>query len=70
MSGHNVNCQWNDKGYWCTNKKIRRSLWGIGARECQEYNTFCHKCPECKPWPRPVIPPPAPPKTRGIDLEA
>ena len=33
-----VNCKYNDKGAWCTNKKIKRSLLGIGARCCIEFN--------------------------------
>jgi hypothetical protein len=33
-----VNCKYNDNGAWCTNKKIKRSLFGIGARCCTEFN--------------------------------
>ena len=35
-----VNCKYNDKGAWCTNKNIKRSLFGIGARCCSEYNNI------------------------------
>ena len=52
-----INCQHNDRGAWCTNKKVRRSLWGIGARCCTEYYTFCNKCEHKKEYPRPVLPP-------------
>lgn len=30
-----VNCKYNDDGAWCTNKNIKRSLFGIGARMCR-----------------------------------
>ena len=32
-----INCIYNDDGGWCKNKKIRRSLFGIGARCCAIY---------------------------------
>ena len=31
-----INCQWNDSGVWCTNKNVKRSLLGFGARCCME----------------------------------
>lgn len=33
----NINCIYNDRGAWCKNKKVKRCLFGIGARECIEY---------------------------------
>ena len=33
----NINCISNDRGAWCKNKNIRRSLCGIGARCCLEF---------------------------------
>lgn len=33
-----VNCKYNDDAAWCTNKNIKRSIFGIGARVCIESN--------------------------------
>lgn len=33
----NINCKWNDRGAWCENENVKRSLFGIGARCCVEY---------------------------------
>lgn len=33
-----INCIYNNKGAWCTNQKIKKSLFGIGARCCSEHN--------------------------------
>jgi len=33
-----INCKYNDRGAWCTNKNVKRSLFGIGARCCSEFN--------------------------------
>ena len=32
-----INCTHNDQGAWCTDKRVKRSLWGFGARCCIEY---------------------------------
>jgi len=33
-----VNCKFNDQGTWCTNKNIKRSLFGfLGPRCCVDY---------------------------------
>ena len=32
-----INCTYNDQGAWCTDKRVKRSLWGFGARCCIEY---------------------------------
>jgi len=37
MNRH-INCKYNDQGAWCTNKQIKRSLFGLGARCCCEYD--------------------------------
>jgi hypothetical protein len=39
----NINCIHNDRA-WCKEKRIKRSLWGLGARCCVEYQTFGKKC--------------------------
>jgi len=31
-----INCIYNDQGFWCTNKQIKRSLFGLGSRMCIE----------------------------------
>ena len=33
-----INCKYNDNDVWCTNKNIKRSLFGIGVRCCVEFN--------------------------------
>lgn len=33
-----INCIYNDDNAWCTNKNIKRSIFGIGARVCLEHN--------------------------------
>ena len=38
--GVSINCIFNDQGAWCTNKNIKRSVFGIGARCCIEYPPF------------------------------
>ena len=40
-----VNCIYNDKGAWCTNKNVKRSLLGLGARVCSEYGKL--NCKDC-----------------------
>ena len=54
-----INCKYNDSGAWCTNKDVKRSLFGIGARCCSEHND--KKCElkevrtlKAKPPPRPT----------------
>jgi len=34
-----INCKHSDRDAWCTNKKIKRSLFGFGARCCIEHNS-------------------------------
>ena len=52
-----INCKHNNKGAWCTNKRVKRSLFGIGARVCCEFNDI--KC-ELKEKSVRLAPPPAP----------
>ena len=65
--GIKICCIFNDRGAWCTNKRVKRSLLGIGARCCSEYdeNPFYNMpvCPEKIEVPRPP-PPPDPPLPR------
>ena len=53
-----INCVHNDQGAWCTNKKVKRSLFGIGARVCCEYNG--KKCELKEKTTRKAPPPPSP----------
>ena len=39
-----INCEFNDKGAWCINKKVKRSLFGLGARVCCEYSDTPKDC--------------------------
>lgn len=39
-----INCKYNDSGAWCTNKNIKRSLFGIGARCCVEFSGEQFQC--------------------------
>ena len=32
--GININCKKNNSGVWCKDKRIKRSLFGLGARMC------------------------------------
>ena len=51
-----VNCRWNDQGAWCRNKKVKRSMFGIGARCCIEYNGN-KACKFKELFPKPKDPP-------------
>ena len=33
-----INCKHNNQGVWCNNKDVDRSLFGLGARCCSEFN--------------------------------
>lgn len=52
-----VNCIYNDQGAWCTNKCVKRSLFGIGARCCSEYPYRTGKCGVKVEHPRKPEPP-------------
>lgn len=62
----NVNCTYNDRGAWCTNKNIKRSLLGLGARCCKVFNggECTHICNNKRVPPPP--PAPEPPQARVI----
>ena len=62
-----VNCKWNDQGAWCTNKKVKRSLFGLGARCCIEYGSN-KTCQSKEPRPKPTKPPPRPPKRSNAKI--
>ncbi len=55
-----VNCKFNDDGAWCKCEKVKRSLFGFGARLCMEFND--KKCPYVEKYPRPSAPPAPVPK--------
>jgi len=48
-----INCTQNDRGAWCKDKRIKRSIWGIGARCCIEYDDKI--CDIKQPTKRPKI---------------
>ena len=49
----NINCIHNNDGAWCNNKKVKRSLFGIGARCCSEYSPYPKDCPYKEEYPLP-----------------
>ncbi len=50
----NVNCRQNNQGAWCRDKRIKRSLFGIGARMCRVFER--QDCPYQDKYPRPEPP--------------
>lgn len=70
----NIDCKDNDQGAWCKNKKIKRSLFGLGARLCVLYPGLNGKVCEYQikqPRPLPPAPPPPPrPRKKGIEINA
>lgn len=65
-----INCQHNDRGAWCKHKKIKRSLFGIGARCCIEFSYPKEKCKYHKPFVRPAPPFPQQPKPPLLRVRA
>lgn len=59
----NINCIYFEKGGYCTNTKVNKSLFGYGARCCSEYG-FLVKCNLRVGHKRPS-PPKAPPTPKG-----
>lgn len=57
-----INCIYNDKGAWCNNENIKRSLFGIGARCCKIYPYSKESCKYQEKYKRPSPPPAQPPK--------
>jgi hypothetical protein len=35
--GININCRQNDQGAWCRDRRVKRSLLGLGARVCSVF---------------------------------
>ena len=56
-----INCKQNDRGAWCKDKRIKRSLLGLGARCCVLYPNWTG-CEYQEKYPKPVAPPPPPQK--------
>ena len=55
------NCKFNNQGVWCTNKKIKSSLFGLGTRSCSDAYS-ANTCTYKEKLGRPVAPPPPPKK--------
>ena len=54
----NINCQSFERGGYCTDKKTKRCLLGIGPRLCKDYDyPFSDKCDYRKEYPRPILTP-------------
>lgn len=67
-----VNCKYNDNGLYCKNKKVKRSLFGIGERQCKltRYSNYQFSgCEFQESYPRPSSPPPAPTKRKEYDAK-
>lgn len=58
-----INCKYNDRGAWCTNKQIKRSLFGMGVRCCIE-EPYGPGCSIKEPYP--VLPSSPPPMKKMI----
>ena len=62
----NVNCKYNDKGAWCKNKNIKRSLFGIGTRVCKLYGEyFLSSCEYKEEYSKPPFGPPPHPISKN-----
>ena len=63
--GTKINCIYSDHGIWCKNKKIKRSVWGLGARICKEFPALNGVICEHKiKYQRPIGVPPLPPSNK------
>lgn len=62
-----VNCIWNNQGVWCKNEKIKRSLFGFGARCCIEYGGN-KTCQFRESRPKLTKPPLCPPKRNNARI--
>ena len=58
-----INCKYNDGQAWCKCSKIKRKLWGIGARMCVEFEGTVLHCEFKEEFPKPKAPP-SPPRPR------
>lgn len=54
----NINCKQNNQGAWCKDKRIKRSLFGFGARCCVIYPNWSGDCEYQDKAPKPTAPPP------------
>jgi len=52
--GVNINCKMNDHGAWCKDKRVKRSLLGIGARCCIVFEKREKVCPFQNEYERPI----------------
>ncbi len=64
-----IDCQWNNQSAWCTNKKVKRSLFGLGARCCIMFDSD-KVCSFYKATPSPIAPPPCPQSNKKKELVA
>ena len=70
----NINCIYNDRGVWCINKNVKRSLFGFGARCCILYDNPYHPwdniCKYQVKWKKSsIVPPCPPPRSKPIQIE-
>ena len=54
MAHKRVLCRYNKEGAWCTNKNIKRSFFGLGARCCSEF--YDENCNLKESRPKPKLP--------------
>ena len=53
-----INCVDNDRGPWCKNTDVKRSLFGIGARCCSQFPSDTKEgCPYRVKLKKPTNPP-------------
>ncbi len=52
---HNINCKYNHHFWYCENEKVKKSLFGFGARLCKladfDWKNYCEFQEE---WERPL----------------
>lgn len=54
--GININCRMNVEGAWCQDPRVKRSLFGLGARCCVEFPRKVTPCEFKVEFPRPPAP--------------
>jgi hypothetical protein len=67
----NINCKFNDRGTWCKCRRVKRSLWGIGARLCVEFDSQASgTCIYREAYHKPSYPaaPPPPPSRESLSV--
>jgi hypothetical protein len=55
--GIKINCEYNDQVAWCKHEKVKRSLWGFGARCCTIHPNLFSRCDYQVKHKRPGAPP-------------